>query len=503
MKKTFLLLLFIGGLCPLKTQAQTVSDAVRYTKQNITGTARYSAVSGAFGALGGDLSGLNNNPAGSAIFTESFASVTGTIDSYDNDGYYFNGITSTDNNQFSFNQIGGVFVLNNYNTQSPWKKLSFSVNYDRIQDFDDSYIASGNSNTSISNYFLGNAEGFRLADLSVLDGETTADAYFNIGQDIGYQAQQGFLGYQAFIINPVKDTDDNTAYESNISNGDFDQEYNYTSTGYNGKINFNMATQYGENLYLGLNLNSHFIDYEVQTLFFEDNNNAGSGINSLTFENNLEALGNGFSFQLGGIYQVSPSWRLGVSYDSPTWFTIEEKTRQSLSSNGNDGVYVIAPDIVNVFERYDLKTPSRTNGSIAYIFNNVGFLSFDYSYQDYSNSTYKNNSVSAFDGQNENISHELAVVSTYRLGGEYRAGAWSFRGGYRFETSPYEDDFTQGDISSFSTGLGYSFGAARVDIAYLHASQEINPRLYEGNFTNTASIDQINSNFTATLSFKL
>ncbi|HEA30519.1 MAG TPA: transporter [Leeuwenhoekiella sp.] len=501
MKKILFSLLLIGSLSTIK--AQNITDAVRYTNQNPIGTARYNAVSGAFGALGGDLSALNNNPASSAIFTESFASVTGTVDSYDNDGYYFNGITSTDDNDFSFNQLGGVFVLNNYNTQSKWKKLSFSVNYDRMQDFDNNYIASGISDNSIADYFLGNAQGFRLADLSVLDGENTDDAYFNIGQDLGYQAQQGFLGYQAFIINPVEDTDDNTNYVSNIANGNFDQEYNYTSTGYNGKINFNVATQYGENLYLGLNLNSHFIDYEVQTLFFEDNDNGGSGINSLTFTNNLEALGNGFSFQLGGIYQASPSWRLGVSYDSPTWFTIEEKTRQSLSSNGDDGVYVVAPDIVNVFERYNLKTPSRATGSIAYIFNNVGFLSFDYSFQDFSNIEYKSNSVSDFNTQNDNISNELAVVSTYRLGGEYRAGAWSFRGGYRFETSPYEDHFSQGDLTSFSAGLGYSFGAARLDIAYSRASQEMNARLYEGDFTNTAFIDQVNSNLTATLSFRL
>ncbi|MGB3774715.1 MAG: transporter [Leeuwenhoekiella sp.] len=501
MKKTFLFIIFIGLSISMK--AQTVVDAVRYTQQNPTGTARYNAVGGAFGALGGDLSALNNNPAGSAVFSESFASITGTIDSYNNDGYYFDGITSVDDSQFSFNQLGGVFVLNNYKMGSKWKKLSFAVNYDRMQDFDNSYVAAGISTNSIDAYFLGNASGFRLADLSILDGENTDNAYFNIGQDLGYQAQQGFLGYQAFVINPVEDVDDNTAYVSNIASGVFDQEYNYTSTGYNGKINFNVATQYGENLYLGLNLNSHFIDYEVQTLFFEDNNNAGSGINSLSFRNNLEALGNGFSFQLGGIYQASPSWRIGLSYDSPTWFTIEERTRQSLSTNGTDGNYNISPNIVNVFDRYDLRTPAKANGSLAYIFNNVGFLSFDYSYQDFSNIEYKNNAVSDFNAQNANISNQLGVVSIYRLGGEYRAGLWSFRGGYRFESSPYENEFALGNQQRFSAGLGYSFGNARLDIAYSHSSQEMNPRFYEGDFSNTAYIDQNLNNFTATISFKL
>jgi hypothetical protein len=41
---------------------------LRYSQDNLNGTARFRAM-GAFGALGGDLSSLNVNPAGSAILT--------------------------------------------------------------------------------------------------------------------------------------------------------------------------------------------------------------------------------------------------------------------------------------------------------------------------------------------------------------------------------------------------------------------------------------------------
>lgn len=41
---------------------------VLFSTENINGTARYNAMSGAFGALGGDLSSIETNPAGAAVF---------------------------------------------------------------------------------------------------------------------------------------------------------------------------------------------------------------------------------------------------------------------------------------------------------------------------------------------------------------------------------------------------------------------------------------------------
>jgi len=56
--------------------SQNMFDALRYSNDEIEGSARFSAMSGAFGALGGDLSAISINPAGSAIFTKGIASFT-------------------------------------------------------------------------------------------------------------------------------------------------------------------------------------------------------------------------------------------------------------------------------------------------------------------------------------------------------------------------------------------------------------------------------------------
>jgi hypothetical protein len=72
MKKIIIFILSLAS--GLTTNAQDITDAVRYSYTSIEGSARFRALSGAFGALGGDLSAINVNPAGSAVFNTSFAS---------------------------------------------------------------------------------------------------------------------------------------------------------------------------------------------------------------------------------------------------------------------------------------------------------------------------------------------------------------------------------------------------------------------------------------------
>ena len=71
MKKLFL----AAMLCiAFISNAQTLGYndiGVLFAKETVNGTARYNAMSGAFGALGGDLSAIETNPAGAAVFLNS------------------------------------------------------------------------------------------------------------------------------------------------------------------------------------------------------------------------------------------------------------------------------------------------------------------------------------------------------------------------------------------------------------------------------------------------
>ena len=53
--------------------SQTINDLVYLTKNDLSGTARYTSMGGAFGALGGDLTAIINNPAASSVFLNQHA----------------------------------------------------------------------------------------------------------------------------------------------------------------------------------------------------------------------------------------------------------------------------------------------------------------------------------------------------------------------------------------------------------------------------------------------
>ena len=104
--------------------AQDINDALRYNDGDIQGTARFRALSGAFGALGGDLSAVGLNPASSAVFTNSYASVTLSSLNKDNETSFFNTSNTASNSDLSLQQAGGVFVFKSNNEDSNWKKNS-------------------------------------------------------------------------------------------------------------------------------------------------------------------------------------------------------------------------------------------------------------------------------------------------------------------------------------------------------------------------------------------
>ncbi len=504
MKK--LILLFISAIAMPTIFAQDITDAIRYSTDEVKGTARFRAMSGAFGALGGDMSAVSINPAGSAIFERSHASISLTNNDRENSTEYFGNTNLASDSNFDLNQGGGAFVFNNINSNSSWNKFVLGLAYEQTANYDNSFFASGTNTNSIDSYFLANAQGKRLDQISAFVDESITDAYGEIGASFGYPHQQAFLGFESYILEPEIDDDANTIYFSNIAPGTFNQEYSYVSTGYNGKFSFNAAIQHENNLYLGINLNSHFINYRSSTFLFEGNTNTGSLVTEVDFENNLRTNGTGFSFQLGGIAKLNEMVRVGLTYDSPTWYTISEETTQFLATVRDDGgniTQVLDPQVLNVFPDYKLQTPAKLTVSLALIFDKIGLLSFDYSRKDYGNTKFKPESDSHFSSQNNIISSNLKVANTYRLGGEIRHNQFSFRGGYKMEDSPYEDENFYGDLTGFSLGFGYSFGNTKLDLAYENSERTINHQLYNIGLTDAAKIDTNNSDITLSLSFSL
>ncbi|MWB95995.1 transporter [Flavobacterium sp. GA093] len=502
MKK--ILFLFITGLTFSASYSQEqISDAIRYSQDNLTGTARFRAMSGAFGAVGGDLSSISVNPAGSAIFSNNQVGVSFSNQNIKNDSDYFGTKTSEKTNSFTLNQAGGVFVFHDRNPNNNWKKIAIAATYETTNNFkNDVFSAGTNPTKSVADYFLSYANG---VPLDVLDNVPYGDLF--------YDEQQAHFGYQGYIINPDSNDPENTSYSTNVPEGSNDHINEVYTTGYNSKLSFNIATSYKDRIYFGANLNAHITDYRKSSYFRESNENqnpleTNATISNLNFNTDQYTYGNGFSFQLGVLAKVTESFRLGLAYESNTWYElyteISQNLRTTIQADGEQPITTTEnPQLINVYEPYTLQTPGKVTFSGAYVFGKSGLISIDYAIKDYSNSKFKPSNQDSFRKLNNEISNELTSNGELRIGGEYKIKQLSLRGGYRFEGSPYKNGTTIGDLTSYSGGLGYNFGSTKLDLAYSYAERKSNQGFFSQGFTNGANIKSKLNTVSLTLLFEL
>lgn len=488
MKKLFLVIILNVSFLSI-AQEMTTSDALRYAVDNMNGTARFRGMGGAFGAVGGDLSAISINPAGSLFFSNNFASASISNYNTNNNANYFGTKNKENYSTLDLNQIGAVLVFNDNSGSSDWNKISIALNYDNTNNFDNRLFTAGiNPYNSISQYFVNQAN-------------FVANTQFN---DYQYE-----MAYETYIINPHPTTPNQ--FVSNVSpGGNYYQDFYSTSNGYNGKITANVASSYKNKLFLGLNLNAHFTDYVVTTSLYENNNNplnpnTQPTISNIVFDNQLSTYGSGFSFNLGAIYKVTNSFRLGASYESPTWYNLNDELVQDLYTydnvnvpSGDESRYFGSP--IFIFPTYRLRTPSKITGSATYIFNKKGLISIDVATKDYSNIQFKNTNQNDFSDLNSQMSTEMKNAYEIRVGGEYKIKQWSIRGGYRFEESSYVVDTAMGDLTGYSAGLGYNFGENRLDLSYSNTHRNYNQNLISSGMTDPTRIRNVQDNITLTYS---
>lgn len=274
MKKIFFL---IGFLCTLVINAQSLGYndlGVIFSEEKSNGTARYRGMSGAFGALGGDLSATEINPAGAAVFLKSEFSLSLNFRNENIVSDYYNTVNTQEEDYTNLSQAGAVFVFKNNN--SKWSNTALGFNYSISNDYDKNWIANGNSNFPTFIY----------------DSNFTDDG--DDSNDIVYLNSDG----QSF---------------QNFTNGK------------NDKFTFSLASQYDDNLYIGGSVTSQDINF-YQSVRLQENNNDSNG-NTLqgSLSEELSTVGNGVSFSLGLISKASKNLRLGLSYKSPTWYDISEE----------------------------------------------------------------------------------------------------------------------------------------------------------------------------------
>lgn len=464
MKKN--LLLIIGVFMCVYSFAQGEIDALRLSGTDLTGTARGQAMGGAFGALGGDITGISINPAGIGVYRSSEINTTLGLNSTNIKTQWENSINKKENVKFIFDNISyvGYYPLGGNNLQN----INFGFTYNRGKTFDRNYSSGGNGmKTSLTDYIGNITDGAKSMD-ELKQPEVYGDPNIR---------WLSLLGIDGALLVESKDKVGKRIYVSLLDKGErVSPRLNVSEKGYIDNYDFNLGANFSNSFYLGMTLSLTNIYYRMDSYYTEDFEKRREGF---LLKNYLQTEGSGFQVNLGAIWRPVDFLRLGVAYHSPVWMTLSDFYKGTmdadLSLNGERVPPAFTPDATL---DYQFHTPYSWVFSAAGILGTKAIVSLDYEIKDY-RSMHLADPYSAmsnsFEGQNNGIDANFKVASTLRAGLEYRfTPQFSGRLGYARYESPYEKNFKEnkkevitagtiphytieGDINYFTAGIGYRF----------------------------------------------
>ena len=435
--------------------------AILFSQNDTNGSARFTAMSGAFGALGGDVSAINVNPAGLGIFTNSTFSATLNSRNTDNTTNYYENSIATQNQFFNLSHAGAVLVFDSaYSTD--WAKFAIGFNYRITKDFNNTFLTQGNSGVATFREYP-------------LDNNNPALDYF-------VAEQQTF----------------SNTYRGEIS-----------------EFNIGFSSVYQNKLYVGLGLNFYNLDFVQQSILTEFNNDIdGNELDVNLFQENY-SVGTAFSANAGFIYKAHPNFRFGLAYQTPTWYS---EILQDTNFNQDNDIDIGETTFYQGNETYTesnswqyisygLKTPSKLTASAAFIFGKSGLLSFDYINKNYKNLRLSN---AFFTEENQFFQNQLRNTHNFNVGAEWRLDKFSIRAGYKFEQTPNnsatldnQSVLNFNDVEGYSLGAGYNFGNFKLDFSYSDNNNSGLYNFYKGFTVNASSFQIDNRTFTATFTLNL
>jgi len=485
MKAKFTILILLFGLFSQLGIAQNSSDAYRYSSYDILGTARFVALGGAFGAVGGDLSTLNYNPAGLGIFQSTEITFSPGLN-YTSTSSIYNGSNGLDAKTNINPGLYGLVTSFRYKEgtkgyASGWKALNYGFSVSRIKNFNNTiYIAGDTQSSSLADVWRDNANGTFPEDLNP----------FSTG-----------LAWDAYILDTVPGNP--SQYYSGASLGGVSQSYWEESKGYINEMSFAVSANYDNKLLLGISIGLPNLHYRRQ---IEYNEYAlGSPevyeFDELSYKEKLFTDGTGVNAKIGFIYVASPNIRISGAFHTPTYYgdLLDEYSSSVRSVMGDANVYSSESPIGNM--TYNLVTPLRAMAGVSFIMEKKGFISLDYEYMDYGNSKLSSNSYS-FTEENFDIHSDFQATHNLRIGGEWKMDYFTLRGGYNIIGSPMNAQVNEILSSAYSWGMGYRIANLYLDFAYSKRTTDSLFYIYNSNYINPASLANTTTNFIFTVGMK-
>ena len=467
MKKSIILVLIFFASIGLF--AQNELDAFRLSQVYYGGTARSMGMAGSFGALGGDLSTASTNPAGIGIFKHSEFNFTPSFmlsTAYSE----FNGTQAYDD-KFSLHLDNFGFVFSTTYQNQPIKAMNFAFGYNRSNNFKHAIMITGvNDKGSILDSWMLDANGVTPDNLN------------------------SFTTYPAFATWLIDTLNGNPLYYTNplwwslkpgedVQYGETQTQYLQTSGGageYYGNFAFNLKDM----LFGGITVGIPTFSFRSYKQYSESGYPDSTHLTSMTYEENLSDQGTGINVKAGLIFMPVKFVRIGASIQSPTYFGINDLFKTSVASHWDnadpDGNFDYDYTTEQNRYKFNLLTPMRATGSVAFILGKYALIDVDYEYVDYSMMRLSSSDEYTFIVENNAIRNVFQPTYNIHGGAELNFGYLRLRGGYAMFGNPYRNSTNIFNKSQITGGLGLYFETFYIDLAYVKTMNLYNMFFYNG-----------------------
>lgn len=488
MKRTIAFVL--GASLAFSAAAQTWQDALLFSENNYSGTARGVGMGNALTAIGGDAGSLVFNPAGSATASYSqFAitpgvtfSITNTFPSADNSDAYHGQRVSNTYARMKLPNVG--FVLNmNTGRRSGLKRMTFGLVVNSTNNFTGRFKTAGvNGDNSYAASLASSADGFAQ---SVMASE---DWYYSSDRS-RMPAWVDMTGYRSGMFNGVAGRDGAYVALTEIidEEGNFrlaapvSQQYGQQSYGTKTDALINFAMNFSDKLYVGANVGLTALRYSLSEFWSEAPENVAdfpiirysdgttAQFESLRMNRKYQLTGNGIYLKVGALWRPVAGLRLAAAVQTPTLLNLTERYGYS-GETRLTGKFTGSASSPEDEWIYALRAPFRFNVGAAYTLGGVAVVSADYEFVNYAHSRFRSRTSDFeygsgnFAGVNQDIQDILGPSHELRAGAEFKlTPLFSLRAGYNLTTGG-QRRYTQLRHAA-SLGIGHSFGGFFIDAA--------------------------------------
>lgn len=475
------------------------TDAINIATENYSGTARFTALSGAFSSVGADLSNLSHNPAGVGMYRSSMFQVSLGYGYAKNNATYNNNEIGEFKGSLLIPSAGAVFATKKPSKNGKIRNAAFSIGLNQLADY--SYTETieyfnETPNTSMTNIWN--------TEMNEVYGTTNTDVIEGLPsvEDISFETFNAYYGY---LVN----WDSSVLGYTTPVQGSFKQTRYNERTGKKHEMYVSAGANYLDKLYFGATIGIPILNYRLNSIYTEEdtqNDSLNTFFNAFEMQNNYKMEGLGFNFKAGLIYKPNQWLRVAAAFHTPERISITENYSSQLSSNMDFTSTDF--DAITGEANYRLRLPWKANAGVSFFYKNSGFISIDYQTVGYNSMKYDfgNNFKDYNDVINTQLKNKYQNTHQIRVGIEAVVKILRLRAGYSYTTSPIKKAFRANvsDLSrqSFSGGIGFLFNQKfALDFAYIHyLSKDFEqPYLIDG--VNISGINKKISRGTGVISF--